>query len=87
MNEQLKTIFEDYELKASELTTIKNQLYFIMDNTTEIGENANDKSIKAYNYDRLQELLPSVADLLNYKIEEMHKNIDEYYSIKKETAI
>lgn len=85
MNEKLKDIFEDYELKANELISIKNQLYFIIDNTTQIGEENQIASVKAYNFDRLQELLPSVVDLLNYKIEEMQKNIDEYYSIKSTT--
>lgn len=80
-----KEILDDYELKASELEAIKNNLYFIMDNTTTLGEEAGNTNIKAYNYDILVSQLPQAIDLLHYKIDEMQEHLQKLYDAKRDT--
>ena len=80
-----KEILDDYELKASELEAIKNNLYFIMDNTTTLGEEAGNTNIKAYNYDILVSQLPQAVDLLHYKIDEMQEHLQKLYDAKRDT--
>ena len=85
MQEIEKEILDDYELKASELEAIRQQLYFIMDNTTTLGTDAENTSIKAYNYDILVNQLPQAVDLLRYKMDEMQEHLHKLYDAKRDT--
>ena len=85
MQEIEKEILDDYELKASELDSIRDDIYFIIEATSLCGDEASDTHLKAWNYEAIQKHLPNLIDLLYYKVKEMQDNINKLYDAKRDT--
>ena len=77
-----KEILDDYETKAGELESIRNGIYFILDAND--VRNKDDALCMRFKYKSIQEHLPTLLDLLWYKINEMQEKTNSLYEARKD---